>query len=40
MAAIKIKDMKTELIVRRLVHGLCVRYRLQRKGLPGKPDMD
>ena len=35
----RIKDMKPELIVRRLVHGLGFRYRLHRKDLPGKPDL-
>lgn len=39
MAAIKSKGMKPEMIVRRLVHGMGYRYRLHRKGLPGKPDL-
>lgn len=39
MAAIKSKDTKPELIVRRLVHGLGYRFRLHRKDLPGKPDL-
>ena len=39
MAAIRSKDMKPELIVRRLVHSLGYRYRLHRKDLPGKPDL-
>lgn len=39
MAAIKSKDMKPELIVRRIVHALGYRYRLHRKDLPGKPDL-
>ena len=39
MAAIRSKDMKPELIVRRLVHAMGYRYRLHRKGLPGKPDL-
>jgi DNA mismatch endonuclease, patch repair protein len=39
MAAIRSKDMKPEMIVRRLVHGMGYRYRLHRKGLPGKPDL-
>src|ERR1700730_13373541 len=29
----------TEMIVRRLVHGLGFRYRLHRKGLPGRPEL-
>lgn len=39
MAAIKGKDTKPELFVRRLVHSLGYRYRLHRKDLPGKPDL-
>ncbi|MGY6661225.1 MAG: very short patch repair endonuclease [Glycocaulis sp.] len=39
MAAIRSKDMKPERIVRSLVHGMGYRYRLHRKGLPGKPDL-
>jgi DNA mismatch endonuclease (patch repair protein) len=39
MRRIKSKDMKPELVVRRLVHGLGYRYRLHRKDLPGKPDL-
>jgi DNA mismatch endonuclease (patch repair protein) len=39
MRRIKSKDMKPELAVRRLVHGLGFRYRLHRKDLPGKPDL-
>jgi len=39
MAAIKSKGMKPEMIVRSLVHGMGYRYRLHRKGLPGKPDL-
>ena len=31
--------MKPEMAVRKLVHSLCYRYRLHRKGLPGKPDI-
>ncbi len=31
--------MKSELAVRRLVHGMGYRYRLHRHGLPGRPDM-
>jgi DNA mismatch endonuclease (patch repair protein) len=39
MRRIKSKDMKPELLVRKLVHGLGYRYRLHRKDLPGKPDL-
>ncbi len=38
MAAIRSKDMKPELVVRKLAHGLGFRFRLHRKDLPGKPD--
>lgn len=39
MAAVRSKNTKPELVVRRLVHGLGYRYRLHRKDLPGTPDM-
>jgi DNA mismatch endonuclease (patch repair protein) len=39
MRRIKSKDMKPELLVRRLVHGMGYRYRLHRKDMPGKPDL-
>lgn len=39
MAAIRSKDMRPELLVRRLVFGLGYRYRLHQSGLPGKPDL-
>ncbi len=39
MAAIRSKDMKPELAVRKLAHGLGFRFRLHRKDLPGKPDI-
>lgn len=39
MKAIKSKDMKPEITVRRLVHGLGYRYRLHRHDLPGRPDL-
>lgn len=39
MRAIRSKDTKPELAVRRLVHGLGYRYRLHRHTLPGRPDM-
>lgn len=39
MALIRSKDTKPEMKVRRLVHGMGFRYRLHRKGLPGRPDL-
>lgn len=39
MRQIKSKNMKPELIVRRLVHGMGYRYHLHRKDLSGKPDL-
>lgn len=39
MSAIKGRDTKPEIIVRRLVHGMGFRYRLNLKDLPGKPDL-
>ena len=39
MRAIRSKDMKPELAVRRLAHAMGYRYRLHRKDLLGKPDM-
>ena len=39
MRRIKSKDMKPELLVRRMVHAMGYRYRLHRKDLPGKPDL-
>ncbi|MCX5832486.1 MAG: very short patch repair endonuclease [Deltaproteobacteria bacterium] len=39
MSAIRSKDMKPELAVRRMVHRLGYRYRLHSKSLPGTPDM-
>jgi DNA mismatch endonuclease (patch repair protein) len=39
MAAIKGKDTKPEMIVRRLVFRLGYRYRLHAKNLPGRPDL-
>ena len=39
MAAVKSKNTKPELAVRRLLHGLGYRYRLHRKDLPGRPDL-
>ena len=39
MRAVKDRDTKPEMIVRRMVHGMGYRYRLHRKDLPGKPDL-
>ncbi len=39
MAAVRGKDTKPELLIRRGLHGLGFRYRLQAKDLPGKPDL-
>src|SRR5688572_2978877 len=39
MAAIKGKDTKPEMIVRRLLHGMGYRYVLHGKTLPGRPDL-
>lgn len=39
MAAIRGRDTKPELILRRLLHSLGYRYRLHVRTLPGKPDM-
>ncbi|BCN38415.1 very short patch repair endonuclease [Alicycliphilus denitrificans] len=39
MAGIKGKNTKPELVVRKLVHGMGLRYRLHRKDLPGSPDL-
>ena len=37
MAAVRGKNTKPELIVRRLLHALGYRYRLHVKDLPGRP---
>lgn len=39
MAAVRSKNTRPEMLVRRLVHALGYRYRLHRKDLPGKPDL-
>lgn len=39
MRRIRSKDMKPEMIVRKLSHALGYRHRLHRKNLPGKPDL-
>ena len=39
MRAVKGRDTKPEMAVRRLLHRMGYRYRLHRKDLPGKPDL-
>ena len=39
MRAVKSRDTKPEILVRRLIHSLGYRYRLHRGDLPGKPDL-
>lgn len=39
MSRIRSKDTKPELIVRSMLHRMGYRFRLHRKGLPGKPDI-
>ena len=39
MAAIRSKDTKPEVYVRRHVHAAGFRFRLHRRGLPGRPDL-
>jgi DNA mismatch endonuclease (patch repair protein) len=39
MAAIKSKNTKPEIFVRKTLHALGYRYRLHSKNVPGKPDM-
>lgn len=39
MAAIRGKDTKPEMMVRRFLHANGYRFRLHRKDLPGKPDI-
>ena len=39
MSAIKGKDTKPEIQVRKALHALGYRFRLHRKDLPGKPDI-
>ena len=39
MRAVQGRDTKPELRVRQLAHALGYRFRLQRKDLPGKPDL-
>jgi DNA mismatch endonuclease, patch repair protein len=39
MRAVKSKDTEPEIIVRKFVYSLGIRYRLHREDLPGKPDL-
>lgn len=39
MRAVRSKDTKPEIMVRRLAHALGFRFRLHRKDLPGSPDL-
>ena len=39
LAAVHSKDTAPELIVRRMLHGMGLRFRLHRKDLPGCPDI-
>ncbi len=39
MRAVKSRDTKPEMFVRRLLHRMGYRYRLHRPDLPGKPDI-
>jgi DNA mismatch endonuclease (patch repair protein) len=39
MRRVKGKDTVPEMIVRRMLHSAGYRFRLHRKGLPGKPDI-
>ncbi|UFS71769.1 very short patch repair endonuclease [Geomonas sp. RF6] len=39
MAAVRSKNTRPEMLVRRLIHSLGYRYRIHRPDLPGKPDL-
>ncbi len=39
MSQIRSRGMKPELFVRSMVHRLGYRFRLHRRGMPGKPDL-
>jgi DNA mismatch endonuclease (patch repair protein) len=39
MRAIRKKNTKPELLVRRLLHSMGFRFRLHRRDLPGSPDI-
>jgi len=39
MAAVRSKDTRPEMLVRRTAHAMGLRFRLHRKDLPGRPDL-
>ena len=39
MSRIKGRDTRPELMLRKVLHGLGLRYRLHAPGMPGKPDL-
>ena len=39
MSAIKSKNTRPEIVVRKLLHSMGYRFRLHRKDLPGSPDI-
>lgn len=39
MSAIRGKNTKPEMVIRRMMHAMGFRYRLHRTDLPGKPDI-
>lgn len=39
MASVRGRDTAPELAVRRIAHGMGLRFRLHRKDLPGRPDL-
>lgn len=39
MARVRQRDTKPEMLVRRAIHGIGYRFRLQRRDLPGSPDI-
>ncbi|WP_241264367.1 very short patch repair endonuclease [Bowmanella dokdonensis] len=39
MQAVKQKNTKPEVLVRKLLHSLGYRFRIHKKGLPGTPDI-
>ncbi|MFW5500928.1 MULTISPECIES: very short patch repair endonuclease [unclassified Maridesulfovibrio] len=39
MAGVKGKNTKPEILVRKFLHRKGLRFRLHKKGLPGKPDL-
>lgn len=39
MSRVKGRDTKPELVVRKMLHAMGYRFRLQRRDLPGRPDI-